>query len=45
MYVCFWNHYQHSTDYRYRSGSFNRTQMQTNTDDSWAVVLAHQEIG
>lgn len=43
--VCFWNRFQQSTDYRYRSASLNRQQMQLNADGSWTFVLAHADPG
>lgn len=41
--VCFWNRYQQSTDYRYRSGSLNRKQMQLSEDGRFTFVVSHQD--
>lgn len=43
--VCYWNRYQQNTDYRYRSGSLNRKQMQLNDDGSFTFVVSHQDPG
>ncbi len=43
--VCYWNRYQQNTDYRYRSGSLNRKQMQLNDDGSFTFVVAHKNPG
>lgn len=43
--VCFWNRYQQSTDYRYRSGSLNRQQMALDSDGSFTFVVAHNDPG
>lgn len=43
--VCFWNRFQQSTDYRYRSGSLNRKQMSLNSGGGFTFVVSHQDPG
>lgn len=43
--VMWWNRYQQGADYRYRSCSLNRKQMQPNQDGSFTFVVAHRDPG
>jgi hypothetical protein len=43
--VMFWNRFQQAPDYRYRSCSLNRKQMQSDDDGRFRFVVAHQDPG
>lgn len=43
--VMFWNRYQQAPDYRYRSGSLNRKQMQADAEGRFTFVVAHADPG
>ena len=43
--VMFWNRFQQAPDYRYRSGSLNRKQMQADAEGRFRFVVAHEDPG
>ena len=43
--VMFWNRFMQTGDYRYRSCSLNRAQMQADADGRFTFVVAHRDPG
>ena len=43
--VMFWNRFQQAPDYRYRSCSLNRKQMQADAEGRFRFVVAHEDPG
>lgn len=43
--VCLWNRFQQTLDYCNRSVSLNRTQMQTDDEGRFRVIVAHEDPG
>jgi hypothetical protein len=43
--VMLWNRYMQGLDYRYRPTSLNRTQMHSDAEGRFRVVLAHRDPG